>query len=810
MAVAAYGGPDTELRPDAEHIRGFISWWFDRCTRGKIEVGWLDDRGYGLIHFAQFDKGDLDELVATAFQANLVPGQSCYVRAATVNERNVFSKEAGYTTDADFVQSPGIWSDIDTQEQMDRAKSVQSMLRPNASIITGTLPHMRVQNWFKASEPIVNASLVLSMNKRLHRLYGGDPAVVNPTRLMRLPGTIAWPWKKDRTIPELTAFVRPPPSDPRPASYPLSMLTSQLPADEAAQPAAKTAEATAGMRATLNTASELIRLIRTGSDWHNNMVRLVAHWIGRGWSNSEILTAAESFTLPGFTQAQTAAEVGKAIEGARRKWGVADQDHAVSATPESPFPEYVIDPWDALQPPEFPIHSLPGVLAAYVDARARVMGADPCAIAWAALSACSAALDGRTRLRMKRHDTWSVPPSIWVALVGRSSAKKSPVTSDAWHPLEELQNVALKIYADQVKIWNALPKDEKKETPPPLKPRRLVSHDATMEGIQEILGGQDRGIGVLRDELAGFIGAMDKYSGGGNGGAADRAFWLQAYNGGSHVVDRVGRGTTAINNLLVTICGGIQPERLAKFTDLADDGLWQRFVPIIMKPSEIGTDEPPGDSVDAFKLRLQGMVDASQGTQAALSDAAYGVRERLEREIFELERAEPLGSRFAAFTGKLPGLFGRLCLVLSYLEPSGLGFVVSERTAQMARSLIVNCVIPHAARVYMTMGAADGTGIEDMQAVAGYILAKRVDRLVSSDLGRRVRASFRTLSVQGVNKLLSPLIAGGWLVPESDGAGNRTWTVNPLVHTEFGNRAEMEAVRRVRAREIITGESEDE
>jgi hypothetical protein len=60
--------------------------------------------------------------------------------------------------------------------------------------------------------------------------------------------------------------------------------------------------------------------------------------------------------------------------------------------------------------------------------------------------------------------------------------------------------------------------------------------------------------------LAGLIGAMDKYSGPGNGGAADRAFWLQAYNGGSHVVDRVARGTVAINNLLATVCGAIQPD----------------------------------------------------------------------------------------------------------------------------------------------------------------------------------------------------------------------------------------------------------
>ena len=309
--------------------------------------------------------------------------------------------------------------------------------------------------------------------------------------------------------------------------------------------------------------------------------------------------------------------------------------------------------------------------------------------------------------------------ALWVALIGRSSAKKTPIISDAWRPLEALQNVALRAYAEQLARWNALPKDEKKEVPPPPRPIRLLTHDATMEGLQDLLSHQDRGIGVLRDELAGFIGAMDKYSGNGNGGAADRAFWLQAYNGGSHVVDRVGRGTVAVNNLLTAICGGIQPDRLRDFSNLADDGLWQRFVPIIIRPGTMGMDEPPGAAVDAYAAKLQGLVDISMAPGAALSEAAHEIRAQIERELFELEHAEPLGGRFASFVGKLPGLFGRLALVLSYLEPSGLGFIVGERPAQMARSLIMNCVIPHAARVYMSMSAADGTGVEDMQAVAG-------------------------------------------------------------------------------------------
>ena len=85
-----------------------------------------------------------------------------------------------------------------------------------------------MQNWFLCSSPIIRSEDVRSLNVRLHALYGGDPAVVNPSRLMRLPGTIAWPWKAGRAL-ELTEFIQPGPDDKRPANYSLAMLLAQLP-----------------------------------------------------------------------------------------------------------------------------------------------------------------------------------------------------------------------------------------------------------------------------------------------------------------------------------------------------------------------------------------------------------------------------------------------------------------------------------------------------------------------------------------------------------------------------------------------------
>lgn len=806
--MAGYIGPDSELQPDAVTIRSFITWWFERCDRGVIEIGWLDNQGRGLIHFSQHDKSQIDELVAIAVQSNLVPGQSCYIRASTVARWP--DGQPGRTKDTDFIQAPGIWNDIDTPAQLAQAMAVESMVRPTASVETGTEPNKRYQNWFKTSQPFVNGDMVRSLNRRIQMLYGGDPAVINPSRLMRLPGTIAWPTKAGRTVPELTRFILPAPSDPRPAAYSLSMLEAQLPkeavVDSHAAGAASYVSAGAstqpvpGMRATLDTTSELMRLIKSGSNWHNNMIRLVAHWVGRGWSTQEILTAAEAFTLPGYTVDATLREVTAAINGARTKWGVADRDTLISTTLENQFPSEVIDPWDTLVAPPFPIDALPGILRAYTESRARVVGADPCAIAWSALSACSAAINGSTRVRMKLLDRWSEPPAMWVALLGRPSTKKTPIISDAWRPLTELQNVALRAYRDQMAYWKALPKDTRAVTPEPPKPRRLVAQDATIESLQSILSEQERGIGVLRDELSGFIGGMERYaSKGGNG--AERGFWLETYNGGGKTVDRIVRGSTYIDNLLATICGGIQPDRLESFSDITDDGLWQRFIPIIVTDGEFGVDQASDREVDDYTMRLQDIVDRPVAKSVVFSNTGYEICRQVERELFDLQKKEPVSVLFAGYIGKLIGVFGRLSMALLYMETSGFEYIISETIALQARRLIFESILPNAARVYMRMDGYGPKG-DGLEAAAGYILSKNLDRFVISDLTSNIR-QFKKLPTNDILRMLSPLINGGWILPESELPNNRSWIVNPVVHVKFLDRKNKEIVRRKSMQELI-------
>ena len=98
---------------------------------------------------------------------------------------------------------------------------------------------------------------------------------------------------------------------------------------------------------------------------------------------------------------------------------------------------------------------------------------------------------------------------------------------------------------------------------------------------------------------------MYKYSGA-RGAQTDRAFWLKAYNGGSHTVDRITRGQTYISHLSVSILGGVQPGPISKLAKVGDDdGLMQRFIPIMARPAGLGRDEAPGDAVADYTQLIE-------------------------------------------------------------------------------------------------------------------------------------------------------------------------------------------------------------
>jgi Protein of unknown function (DUF3987) len=180
--------------------------------------------------------------------------------------------------------------------------------------------------------------------------------------------------------------------------------------------------------------------------------------------------------------------------------------------------------------------------------------------------------------------------------------------------------------------YDSLTKEQKAETQPP-KCTQVLFQDATIEAAQEILKDNPDGALCFQDELSGFFGAIEKYTGG-RGAQKDRAFWLESYSGAPYTVNRIGRGIVFIENLSVSLLGGIQPEPIRKIADgSADDGLLQRFFPVVLKPAVPGRDEEASPAVEEYATlidRLHGLEGLRFGGILRFDDGAQTYRQELD------------------------------------------------------------------------------------------------------------------------------------------------------------------------------------
>jgi hypothetical protein len=85
----------------------------------------------------------------------------------------------------------------------------------------------------------------------------------------------------------------------------------------------------------------------------------------------------------------------------------------------------VFDPWERFIVPEFPLHVLPPVVQKYVTSQSVVIGCDHAALAMAALTAISGALDHRFAVKMMRNGNWWEHPAIVDAPGRRSLAQEN-------------------------------------------------------------------------------------------------------------------------------------------------------------------------------------------------------------------------------------------------------------------------------------------------------------------------------------------------------------------------------------------------
>jgi hypothetical protein len=188
---------ETKMKPDPQVMENFLLHLFGNQTRGMVELAWRDANDGKVRHAELFHLDNLDELIARAVEVNSIEGQSTYFSASL---RKPETAPFGRASDSDVLCAPAFWADLDDAEAVANARKHSGKAPPNIAVITGRHPHPRAQLYWVQEEAVTDLDMVRRQNAALAAVLGGDRAVVNCGRIMRLPGSIAWPAKPGRIV----------------------------------------------------------------------------------------------------------------------------------------------------------------------------------------------------------------------------------------------------------------------------------------------------------------------------------------------------------------------------------------------------------------------------------------------------------------------------------------------------------------------------------------------------------------------------------------------------------------------------------
>lgn len=469
-------------------------------------------------------------------------------------------------------------------------------------------------------------------------------------------------------------------------------------------------------------------------------------------------------------------------------------------------------------PPRFPLESFGPFWGEWLAAAAEGAGAPVDFTAMPLLSVAGGLLGNVRRAQVWRGRDWIESPLIWSASVGEPSTNKTPALAQVMklvRVIERRENLDFPTrkrkhatMVEEAKLhfatWQAEVKAATKSGyAGPLQPEKAVSPDSpallrieigdiTQEKVGRLSINNPRGLILFRDELAGWTGQHDKY-----GGSADRPFWLETWNGGQYVVDRVKDGDVPIivPRLSVSILGGVQPDRMVSAMLAGDDdGLSARF--LYAWPEHDGGFEKPAltadhaSAADALeRLRRLPLGQDVDGNPEFLAVPLSVAAERLIpgwRHRVKCWGGESHGL-LKSWVGKLTGYTVRVALALEYLwwcgdrpgeaEPQE----VSERAMLAAIAFIESYASPMARRCFGD--AALPQAERDAVALAGWIRRNRPESVNAREL-RRGRA-IPSGGAERYHAALAELEEAGWVrpAPAASGPGRprKDWHVNPAV-----------------------------
>ena len=129
----------------------------------------------------------------------------------TINPINIDAviKSGKGAKDGDILRAHYSFADADDVQGIAGLDELAEIIEPDITVTTGTIPHERRHAYWRLTEPCLDLPLWKERQKQIAVQFKTDKAVVNPSRIMRVAGTVSYPSSSKATkgyVPELVTM----------------------------------------------------------------------------------------------------------------------------------------------------------------------------------------------------------------------------------------------------------------------------------------------------------------------------------------------------------------------------------------------------------------------------------------------------------------------------------------------------------------------------------------------------------------------------------------------------------------------------
>jgi len=229
--------------------------------------------------------------------------------------------------------------------------------------------------------------------------------------------------------------------------------------------------------------------------------------------------------------------------------------------------------------------------------------------------------------------------SLWCIILGKRGYTKSEPLDDAFKPVRRYQFELLDRHKSEMDEYLEFKsKNPKSKIEPPIEPPKHVINDTTPEKLVMMLSANPKGIGMVYDEIAGFVGRFNRYNAG-----ADEQMYLTLFNGSSVMRDRMNGASAFAKHTYLTIIGTTQPSVLKNvFFEKSESGFFDRW--LITQPDGFRKQYPNQFGINPIEEQKYSKIlytlisipfDENNSFQMAYSPESYKIINDFQRYMID-------------------------------------------------------------------------------------------------------------------------------------------------------------------------------